>query len=207
MPLWWQSRLPGFTRCTGAASVAGNAVPWTAWTSSSHRGRSTASWAPTAQARRRRFASCSDWSAPTPARSGSWAGRPCGAPGAPAVMRLLNTEVRRLLARRMFRYLLLVGFGVMVVLGVVAFIHSSRNVAAAQAAARAEAVSQAAQFRARPGFIARCKAAQQPGGGPDACTFGGPTADELYQQIYQDPRYAFAQHAGNVVVGAVIAVS
>jgi hypothetical protein len=121
------------------------------------------------------------------------------------VIRLLDTEVRRLLARRMFRYLLLVGFGILVILGVFSFIHSSRNVAAAQAAARAEAVSQAAQFQAPPGVITRCKPPQD--GGAGACKAGGPTADELYQAIYQDPRYAFADHAGNVVVGVVIAVS
>ncbi|HWD72161.1 MAG TPA: ABC transporter permease subunit [Actinomycetota bacterium] len=115
-------------------------------------------------------------------------------------MRLFGAEVRRLGGRRMFRYLLLVGLAVLVVLGVVQAIQSSRDIAGAQARARREAAAAAARFAALPpGLVPQCK------GGPDACAFHAPTADEIYQGIYQDPRYSFAEHAPNVVVGIVIA--
>jgi hypothetical protein len=116
-------------------------------------------------------------------------------------MRLFGAEVRRLAGRRMCRYLLLVGLAVLVVLGVVQAIQSSRDIAGAQARARREAAAAAARFAALPpGLVAQCRK-----GPPDSCTFHGPTADELYQEIYRDPRYSFAEHAPNVVVGIVIA--
>ncbi|MEA2591147.1 MAG: hypothetical protein QOD62_978 [Actinomycetota bacterium] len=124
------------------------------------------------------------------------------------MIRLFGAEVRRLIARRMFRYLLLVGLAVLVFLGVLQAIHSSRDIPAAQARARRQAQADAARFSvAPPEAVARCKTGLPAGAPPDACTFHGPTADELYQQIYQDPRYSFAQHAPNVVVGLVVAVS
>lgn len=123
------------------------------------------------------------------------------------MIRLFGAEVRRLTARRMFRYLMLVGLAVVLILGVLQAIHSSRDIPAAQARARRQAAVDAARFAvAPPEAVARCKAGLPAGAPPDACAFHGPTADELYQQIYHDPRYSFAQHAPNVVVGLVAAV-
>jgi ABC-2 type transport system permease protein len=125
------------------------------------------------------------------------------------VMRLLGAEARRLAARRMFRYLLLVGLAVLILLGVLQAVHSSRDIPAAQARARREAAAEVARFQTSvpPGVVARCKGSLPPDAPPDACAVHAPTAEEIYQGIYQDPRYSFAQHAPNVVVGLVVAVS
>jgi ABC-2 family transporter protein len=123
-------------------------------------------------------------------------------------MRLFGAEVRRLASRRTFRYLLLAGLAVLVLLGVLQAIHSSRDIAGAQARARRQAAADAARFAALPpGMVARCKANLPADAPPDACAFRAPTADQLYQGIYQDPRYSFAEHAPNVVVGIVLAAS
>jgi len=124
------------------------------------------------------------------------------------VTRLLNAEVRRLTARRMFRYLLLASLAVLVLLGVLQAIRSNRDIAGAQARARTEAALEASRFGSiPPAVVAQCKAGLQPGAPPDACAFHGPTVDEIYQGIYRDPRYSFAEHAPNVVVGIVTAMS
>jgi hypothetical protein len=124
-------------------------------------------------------------------------------------MRLLGAEARRLMARRMFRYLLLVGLAVLIFLGVLQAIHSNRDVAGAQAQARRKAAAEVAGFQASlpPGAVARCKGSLPADAPPDACAVHAPTADEVYQGIYRDPRYSFAEHAPNVVVGLVVAVS
>jgi ABC-2 type transport system permease protein len=117
------------------------------------------------------------------------------------VIRLFGAEVRRLTARRMFRYLLLVGLAVLVFVGILQAVHSSRDVAGAQARARRQAAADAAGFAsAPPEAVARCKAS------PD-CSIHTPTAEEIYQGIYQDPRYSFVEHAPNVVAGLVAAVA
>jgi hypothetical protein len=109
----------------------------------------------------------------------------------------------------MFRYLLLVGLAVLIFLGILQAIHSSRDVAGAQARARREAAAEVARFQTSvpPGVVARCKGSLPPDAPPDACAVHAPTADEVYQGIYRDPRYSFAEHAPNVVVGLVVAVS
>jgi ABC-2 type transport system permease protein len=122
------------------------------------------------------------------------------------MMRLFGTELRRLLARRMFRYLALVGLGVLLLVGAFSFFHSSRNVAAAQAKARQQAADQVAQFNSAigpGGAVIQCKSG--PNAPPDACRV--PTVDDIYQAIYQDPRYSFAGHAPVVVIGIVAAVA
>src|SRR5260370_15158367 len=109
-------------------------------------------------------------------------------------MRLFGAEVRRLASRRMFRYLLLAGLAVLVLLGVLQAIHSSRDIAGAQARARRQAAALSAQFEASPplGVVARCKANLPADAPPDACSVHAPTAEEIYQGIYHDPRYSFA---------------
>ena len=102
-------------------------------------------------------------------------------------MRLFGAEVRRLAARRMFRDLLLVGLAVLIFLGVLQAIHSSRDIPAAQARARRQAAVDAARLASLPppDVVARCKASLPTGAPPDACVFHGPSAEEIYHQIYQ----------------------
>jgi ABC-2 type transport system permease protein len=137
--------------------------------------------------------------------------------------RLLRVEFRRLRSRRLFKLVLLgllLGMGIPLVLS---FVHSNRNLAAAQASAAAQAAANASP---PPGLVTLCQKQGTPltiaspdssgGGGPvtigpgsgskvfrgGPCTYVPPTAADFYS----DPRFSFTDHAANdltIVIAAV----
>jgi ABC-2 type transport system permease protein len=107
------------------------------------------------------------------------------------VIRLLRVELLRVWSRRTVRLLLvLLVVGLLGVAGKLAA-SSNRDLAAARAAAtrQAQQIAQNAPAPAR----ASCQ--------PPSCSL--PTA----AQLYQDPRFSFADNGGNLVNGAVIATA
>jgi ABC-2 type transport system permease protein len=126
--------------------------------------------------------------------------------------RLLRVELKRLLARRLFRLVVVVGLlAVLVVDGIVAA-RSSNNVAAAKAAAvRSEqqsydfCISVAGKGNGGP-TTADCEA-QRPAGQMKQCVAANPVNPDrncagILDEYYQDPRFHFAAHAKDLLTGA-----
>ncbi|GAC1366069.1 MAG: hypothetical protein NVSMB32_10110 [Actinomycetota bacterium] len=120
------------------------------------------------------------------------------------MIRLFRVEVRRLLARRLFRVAMVVVFlFLLTILGVIAY-QSHRDVAAAQAKAHQEAAREfAAQAAPPPQVIDACRARLPPGVPPEACSPPTTSEADLYANLYQDPRFIFSENADNFARGIV----
>lgn len=112
------------------------------------------------------------------------------------MIRLYRVELRRLLARRLFRMLMLLLFlGIATVMVIIA-VHSNRNLAAAHA--RAAALARQVASRGGP-----------PGGPGFACVQTGPNSPckpPTAADFYTDPRWSFAGNGQSLVGGAVLSV-
>lgn len=117
------------------------------------------------------------------------------------MIRLLPIEIRRLLARRVFRVLIGLAVVATVLLLGRQFALSNRDVAGAQARARQQA---ATEYARNAQSQAVCRQSPPPNAPAGICDVAGPSQDELYRDLYRDPRFSFANSAGGLV-GVVVA--
>lgn len=133
------------------------------------------------------------------------------------MIRLTKVELRRLFKRRLFRILLAALFLTVVAIVVVNGALSNRDLAAAHAKAQQQAQAFLTQ-RLPPGLTQQCGGSvtitpapeNAGGGGPGPilkgagpCTIFAPSAADLYQ----DPRFSFADNATHLVIAAIALVS
>lgn len=134
------------------------------------------------------------------------------------MIRLFGVEVRRLLARRTFRVLMLLLIVGTAIVMINQGARSNRNLAAARAAAAAQARALAAQLGPRPFCAPSVRTTAQPAPAvvpatgsaaagvaqaqPPEMACQGPTAADFYT----DPRFRFAASGPNLITGAVVAV-